>query len=360
MSEPVELAPVREGENLDWSAIEAYLREHLAHPSVGDLELGEPFEVQQFPHGSANLTYCLRFGATELVLRRPPFGTLAPGAHDMKREFRVLSRLWKHFDKAPRAYLLCDDHRVGGADFFVMERRRGVVVRTEIPASMRHHAQVGRRIGLALVDAMAELHRLDPAACDLADLGRPDGFVTRQVAGWRTRWDLVADPAHDAAMVGLHGRLEAAQPESQHASIVHNDLKLDNVMFDPDDPDRVRSFFDWDMTTLGDPLVDLGTLLNYWPDAGDGVASAAVAGTETFGLPTRAELVERYAARTGFDVSPVPWYEAFAGWKTATVVQQLYNRWAEGDSTDDRMAVIAAAIPERIATVDRLLRRIGA
>ncbi|MGK0260557.1 MAG: aminoglycoside phosphotransferase (APT) family kinase protein, partial [Candidatus Azotimanducaceae bacterium] len=263
-----EVQAVRPGEALDWPGIEGYLRKHLS----ADVDLSGEFEVLQFPNGSANLTYMLRFGATEFVFRRPPFGTLAPGAHDMKREYRVLSRLWKSFDRAPRAYLFCGNAEVAGADFFVMERRQGEVIRGVIPESMRQHDDVGRRIGFALIDAMAEFHLVDTQSNGLHDLGKPAGFVDRQLSGWKKRWDLVADAQHDAQMQSLHQRLVAQQPISQRVSLVHNDLKLDNCMFDPADPDRVIAFFDWDMTTLGDPLIDLGTLLNYWPDPKDNEA----------------------------------------------------------------------------------------
>ena len=349
-----ETADVRPGEELDWRRIESYLRTRL---SAGEFDIAGPFEVLQFPNGSANLTYLIRFGATELVLRRPPFGTLAPGAHDMKREYRVLSRLWRIFDAAPRAYLFCDDHAVGGADFFVMQRRRGEVVRGVIPATMRHHRNVGHRIGLALVDRIAEFHTLDPDAVDLGRLGRPDGFVARQLRGWKQRWDLVADERYDAGMAELHSRLEATLPEPQRVSLVHNDLKLDNCMFDPADPDRVTSFFDWDMTTLGDPLIDLGTLLNYWPDPSDSLAAKRFShsGMDRMGLPPRAEIVERYAERSGLDLSPIGWYEAFALWKTATVIQQLHYRWKVGDSSDPRMETVADSLPTLIHNADGLL-----
>lgn len=355
---PPETDAVRAGEELDWASIEAHLRTHLPDEVVDD----GPFRVEQFPNGSANLTYLISFGARELVLRRPPFGTIAPGAHDMKREYRVLSRLWRHFDKAPRAYLFCDDHSVGGADFFVMERRRGEVIRGVIPPSMRHHDDIGRRIGLALVDAMAEFHLLDPEACGLGDLGRPDGFLARQVGGWRKRWDLVADPSWDEPMTDLHDRLEATTPDAQRVSFVHNDLKLDNVMFDPAHPDRVISFFDWDMTTLGDPLADLGTLLNYWPDPDDPeeVRRSSHDGMTRMGLPTRAEITARYGEATGLDVSLASWYDAFAQWKTAVVVQQLHHRWKMGDSSNERMATIAESIPLLVTTADRLLASIDA
>jgi aminoglycoside phosphotransferase (APT) family kinase protein len=339
---PSELAAVRGGEELDWARIETFLRSNLPD----ELDLTGSFEVMQFPNGAANLTYLVRFGDLELVLRRPPFGTLAPGAHDMKREYKVLSRLWRQFDRAPRAFLFCDDPAVAGADFFVMERRRGEVIRGVIPEAMRVHADVGQRIGIALVEAIADFHLLDPVECDLADLGRPEGFVERQVKGWKKRWDLVADPDHDEVMSAVHARLEESTPEAQRVSLVHNDLKLDNCMFDPTDPDRVIAFFDWDMTTLGDPLIDLGTLLNYWPDPSDGdVVRGGHPGMESMGLPTRAEVKKIYAERTGLDLSKARWYEAFALWKTATVLEQLHHRWAMGDSTDDRMKTIAVRVP---------------
>ena len=339
---PPELAVVRDGEDLAWDRIEAYLRANLSD----HLDLAGGFEVLQFPNGAANLTYLIRFGELELVLRRPPFGKLAPGAHDMKREYKVLSRLWRQFDRAPRAFLFCDDVALAGAEFLVMERRRGEVIRGVIPETMRSHPDVGKRVGTALVEAMADFHMLDPIDCDLGDLGRPVGFVERQVKGWKKRWDLVADPDHDAIMCAVHARLEASTPAAARVSFVHNDLKLDNCMFDPTDPDRVIAFFDWDMTTLGDPLIDLGTLLNYWPDPSDrGVTRGGHPGMECMALPTRAEVKKIYAERTGLDVSRGSWFEAFALWKTATVVEQLHHRWAMGDSTDERMETIAARVP---------------
>ncbi|MEX2627239.1 MAG: phosphotransferase family protein [Ilumatobacteraceae bacterium] len=349
---PPELAPVRDGEDLDWPALEAYLRDAFPSADPPVVVPDEPMTVLQFPNGSANLTYLLRFGPHEFVLRRPPFGRVAPGAHDMRREYRVLSKLWRVYDRAPRAYVFCDDHDVVGSDFVVMERRQGEVIRGAIPPSMSHHDGVGRRIGFAVVDAMADLHVIDPAACDLQDLGRPDGFVQRQVEGWADRWGLVR-PEHHVDPEALHlmdqvpERLAARIPEPTRVSFVHNDLKPDNCQFEPSDPDRVASIFDWDMTTLGEPLVDLGTLLNYWPDPSDGADASRGSheGMRAMGLPTRAEVVERYRDRTGFDTSAAGWFEAFAQWKTAVVIQQLHDRWVRGESTDPRMESIADRLP---------------
>ena len=350
----VEIAPVRPGEALDWPKIDTFVRAHVPG-------LTGALSVMQFPNGSANLTYLLRYANQELVLRRPPFGVIAPGAHDMRREYKVLSTLWQHTRLAPRAYAFCADHDVCGADFFIMERRVGVVVRSEIPVAMRHHANVGRRIGFAVVDGMAELHSLDPVACGLADLGKPAGFAARQVAGWRKRWELVR-PADDSGLMdAIAERLAQRAPVAQRTSFVHNDLKPDNYQFDPADPDRAKSIFDWDMTTLGDPLIDLGTLIQYWPDPGDPDFRTITSqpGMLDLGLPSRSEIAARYAERTGTRIDDLPWWIGFAYWKTAVVVTQLYTRFARGESTDVRMQGIGERAPRLAAQADLTLARAG-
>ncbi len=338
---PAEVAPVRPGEDLDWPAVERYLREHLP---VAD----GAFAVLQFPNGSANLTYRIEIGARHYVLRRPPFGTVAHGGHDMRREFRALSVLWQGYERAPRALLHCEDTSVVGSEFIVVEYRPGIVVWGAVPVSMEHLDDAGRRIGVATVQALADLHRVDYAAVGLERLGRPDGFLERQVSGWLGRWEDVRP--HDGRRddVRLLGEaLGRSLPVAQHASVLHNDFKIDNCQFQPGDPDRVTSVFDWDMATLGDPLVDLGTLLNYWPSdvPGDPVADVlATPGVETLGLPTKAEVVELYAGVTGFDVDRVAWYEALGCWRTAIIMQQLYSRYLRGETTDERMASRGAPV----------------
>jgi aminoglycoside phosphotransferase (APT) family kinase protein len=332
-----EVAPVRAGEELDWRALERYLRDHLP-------DLDGELAVQQFPNGSANLTYLLTLGATRLVVRRPPFGKIAPGAHDMRREHKVLSRLHAAYPRAPKAHLFCDDESVIGSPFFVSEYRPGVVVWDQVPPTMAGHDHAGRRIGLAVVDALADLHEVDPSACGLEDLGRPDGYLERQVRGWRSRWDAVAqEPGTAVERVGA--ALAESLPETLGTAIVHNDFKIDNCQFAPADPDRVVSVFDWDMATLGDPLVDVGTLLNYWPDD-EGGSALAIPGLDRLGLPTRSEVVARYIERTGrpLALGDVAWYEAFGCWKTAIIMQQLYVRYLRGETTDERMGERGAAV----------------
>ena len=366
---PVELAPVRPGEDLAWDRLAPYLVQAFAELGI---ELDPRLSVQQFPNGSANLTYLLTFGDRDtsgsgpgerrLVLRRPPFGEIAPGAHDMRREHRVLSKLWRAYDRAPRAYVCCDDHEVVGADFVVSDYRSGEVIWAALPASMRDLDGAARRVGFAVVDALADLHLVDPSSVGLEQLGRPDGYLERQVAGWRHRWSLVAGEGGggpvDRLMSDLGARLEATRPEPQRATLLHNDPKLDNCQFLPGRPDRVASVFDWDMATLGDPLADLGMLLNYWPDPADsdGDRPIHVPGMEHMGLPARAEVSARYAERTGLDLSGAWWYEAFATWKNAVVTQQLYQRFVRGESTDERMAQRGTYPPMLSARADRILR----
>ena len=344
-----DVMPIRPGEDMTWPRLVAHLREHL-----GGLD-GE-FDVAQFGGGHANLTYCLRFGNRELVVRRPPLGPVAKGAHDMNREYRVLSKLHANFDRAPRAYYYCDDLQVIGAPFFVAERRHGIVARREWPAELKNLEHVERRVSFALIDALADLHRLDPNAVGLGDLGRPLGFIERQLGGWAARWHAAKDreiPLFDE----VHRRLVEQMPDSTRVSVLHNDYKLDNCQFHAGQPDRVYSVFDWDMATLGDPLVDLGTLLNYWPAEGGLYSWDRTPHFVREPYPLRAELVARYAERTGFDVDNISWYEAFARWKTAVVVQQIFIRYERGQTQDERFAGYGAFADPLVGSASVLLDR---
>lgn len=324
----VEVAPVRPGEELDWVALEAYLRDALPDAAAG-------FEVLQFPNGSANLTYLVTLGGQELVVRRPPFGQIAPKAHDMQREHRVLAGLNPVYARAPKAVLYCADPAVIGAHFLVSEYRRGVVVWDRVPDSMPSDA--GHALGLAVGEALADLHSVDPGPAGLDTLGRAEGYLERQVSGWIKRWDAVETPDAGDVPRAAGEALAAHLPASGEGRVVHNDFKLDNCQFAPGDPTTVTSVFDWDMATIGDPLTDLGTLLNYWPDSR---VPSILPGIDELGLPTKAELVDCYAERRGLDLTldGLAWYEAFGYWKTAVILQQLYARYLRGETTDERMA----------------------
>lgn len=330
-------SPVSDQQN--WAGLEAWLRSHL-EGRVPDLD--GPLSVEQFTGGHANLTYCVTMGSTELVVRRPPFGDIAPGAHDMKREFRVLSGLGPVFTPAPQALAFCDDVSVLGAPFLVVERRRGLVVRDAIPAGLADTPDAARRISMALVDALAELHAIEPSDVGLERLGRPDGFVERQLAGWHDRWHRIGSGTSER-FDDVHTMLVSSRPSTARVSILHNDYKLDNAMFTSGDPDRVSSIFDWDMATLGDPLIDLGTLLGYWKQPSDPIDRAPTIELDMSEFPSHDDIIERYAA-AGHDVEHIGWYEAFALWKHAVVLKQLHHRFVTGDSTDDRLGQLGAHI----------------
>lgn len=320
----------RPGAELDVAAVAAYLRPRLPY-AVG------PLTVRQFTGGYANLTYLLRFGTHDYVLRRPPPPPVPPGAHDMAREYRVLSVLHRAFPLAPQAYLFCDDPAVLGVPFFVMERRRGVVIGQTMPAHYASDLALSRRLSTALVDALVALHAVDYRALGLETLGRPEGFMARQLAGWQRRWER-ARPYDVPLMEEIGAWLQAHLPVSPPPTLVHNDFKLDNAMLDAADPGRLVAVFDWDMCTLGDPLADLGQLVCYWVHPDDPPERREASPMPSApGFLTRAEVVQRYAAQSGRDVSQLAFYEVYAHWKTAIVLAQLYLLYRRGQSQDERL-----------------------
>jgi aminoglycoside phosphotransferase (APT) family kinase protein len=330
---------VRPGEQLDWPRLVAWLRERLPACAIPGLDASLEPEVAQFPGGHSNLTYSVRFGDVDIVVRRPPLGPVAPTAHDMAREFRWLSAMHRVFPLAPRPYLLCDDPSVVGSIFYAMERRHGLVVRAEEPPELIDRPERRRALSGALVDTLADLHAIDVDANGLSGLGKPIGFVERQVRGWSDRWQR-AQTRPLAEMDALRDWLRARMPaEPARPSVVHGDFKLDNVMLDPNDVARLVAVLDWELSALGDPLVDVGILLAYWaPTAPPLQRDALTTVTHRPGYFTREELVERYAARSSRDVSGIRFYEVFARFKIAVVIQQIYYRYVQGQTTDARFA----------------------
>jgi aminoglycoside phosphotransferase (APT) family kinase protein len=330
-----DLIEVRDEERFDEARLAEWLR--------GRLEGAEaPLRVRQFGGGHANLTYLLRYGegeqAREYVLRRPPLGPVAARAHDMRREYSALSRLWRAFPVAPRAYLYCDDASVIGADFLVMERRHGIVVRSAVPPEFGsgRNPVANRKLSQVLIDELVALHAVDPEPIGLGGIGKPEGFLGRQVRGWTDRFERARTQPVPVAEEVARWLLERL-PESPAATLVHNDWKLDNMAIAADDPGRCTAVYDWDMCTLGDPLCDLGTLLSIWSDRGESFGAVSMP-TQTPGFMTREEATRRYAERSGRNLSQLDYYVVFGTFKLGVVLQQIYVRYARGQTRDSRFA----------------------
>lgn len=332
---------VRPGEELDAEALARYLRAEL--PELA----GETPEVtiRQFPGGYSNLTYAVELRGVEhreMVLRRPPFGNRVKSAHDMGREFRVLEGLSRVYPPAPRPYLYCEDEKVLGAPFYLMERRRGVILRREPPAGVTLDPGTVQRLSGALVDNLVALHGVDYVAAGLGDLGKAEGYVERQVRGWAERYQRAKTsevPALEAMAQWLE---ENRPPEASNpaATLVHNDYKYDNVLLDAGDLTRIVAVLDWEMCTLGDPLMDLGTSLAYWVQGDDPepLRKLVMGPTHLPGSPTREEVARRYGEQSGRDLTHLLFYYTFGLFKLAVILQQIYARYHQGLTRDPRFA----------------------
>ena len=326
-----DLINVRPDEQFDIDAVTRWLK------TVDDVPLGRP-QVRQFGGGKANLTYLLVFpDTTELVLRRPPLGPVAAASHDMSREYRVLSQLWRAFGKAPRALVLCEDESVIGVPFFLMERKEGLVIRSQIPEVFGGGAdpEANRILSSVVIDTLAEFHSVDPAECGLDRLGHPEGFLARQVQGWSDRWERAKHEENPLADE-LAAWLASTLPPSGPPTLLHNDWRLDNMAISPDDPSVCTAVYDWDMATQGDPLADLGTLMGSWFDPGEAPEDLGMMPTTATGWLSRQAAVDRYGEASGLDLTPVDWYLVFGAWKLAVVLQQIYIRWLNGQTQDER------------------------
>jgi aminoglycoside phosphotransferase (APT) family kinase protein len=336
--------PVREGEELDLARLEPYLREHFS-------DRGGALTVKQFPSGHSNLTYSISLGEREMVLRRPPFGSKVKSAHDMGREFHVLENLYPAYP-TPRPLLYCTDESVLGAPFYVMERVRGVILRRNMPAGLELTPEVARRLSESFIDNLAALHGLDYAALGLSALGKPQGYLERQVRGWTERYQ--GSKTHELAEAEpLAQWLREHMPSHSGATLVHNDYKYDNMVLDATDITKVKAVLDWEMCTLGDPLTDLGTALAYWIDPSDPAEMQMVRWGPTIvpGMLRRVELAQRYAEKTGRNLSDIVFYYVFAMFKVAVIIQQIYYRYFHGLTKDERFA--------SLGEVARTLMKVG-
>jgi aminoglycoside phosphotransferase (APT) family kinase protein len=333
-----DIIAVRADEQFDYQAMQAYLRAHLAH-AEGTLE------VRQFGGGHANLTYLLCMGEQEWVMRRPPLGPTLPTAHDMRREFWVLSALATTDVPVPRPVMLCEDLSVIGVPFYLMERRRGIVIRDAIPLEIGDDLDKRRQVSEAAVDALAALHAVDWQAVGLQDFGRPTGYLERQLRRWAEQWERAKTrpvPALERVLEWLRQHV----PGSSRTSIVHGDYKLDNLMLDIQAPIQVVAILDWEMSTLGDPLADLGWLLSQWPQAGDSATRLGVwwAVTAEPGFLRRPELVARYEERTGQRATAIDYYEILGLYKNAVIIEGIYARFAAGQTHDARFAEFGSKV----------------
>jgi len=329
---------VRSDETLDQDSLSFYLK--------GKLEGSDnSLEIRQFPGGKANLTYLLNYGTHEYVLRRPPLGPIAPGAHDMKREYGVLSKLYKSFHYAPKAFIFEEDKNIIGAPFFVMERKEGVVIRSKMPIEFESINCLGKKISTALVNTLAELHSVNYKDLGLEGLGKPEGFIERQVFGWNKRWN-AARVKPIPEMDNLFEWLKSNIPKSNQISIIHNDYKLDNAMFALDKPDNIVAVFDWDMCTIGDPLSDLGTLLCYWVDEDDPPLFKSISLLpKNITFLSRKELINIYIKKNDVDISSITFYHVLGLYRLAGIIAQIYIRYVKGQTKDNRFETYGAAIP---------------
>lgn len=325
---------VRKGEELSKERLTKFLQENVL-----DFE-DEELVIEQFGAGHSNLTYLLSVGDWEGVLRRPPHGPVAKNAHDMKREYTFLDYIHEFYPTAPKPYIFSDDESIVGSHFFIMERRKGIVLDTEFPSATPYTAELGAQISSLMVDKLVELHEIDYEKTRLSEISKPKGFMERQVHGWINRYERAKTDEIDG-LIDLVSYLKANIPSQSDATIIHYDYKLNNAMFN-ENFTEMTGLFDWEMSTVGDPLADLAVALSYWIQEDDndilkyGLGKPPV--TVLDGFYTRDEFVKEYGEKSGRDVSQMDYYMTFAYFKLAVIGQQIYYRYKQGQTADERFA----------------------
>ena len=323
---------IRQGEELNEANLQAFLRENLNAKS-------EQIEILQFPSGSSNLTYLVKIENKEFVLRRPPFGNNVKSAHDMKREFDVLEKLSKVYKPAPKPLVYSADENIIGSEFYLMERRTGLIIRGKSPKNLEKLKNLQRQVCESFIENLVELHLLDYKKIGLSELGKPEGYTKRQVEGWTKRYFNAKTDEH-AALETVIEWLNKNIPNESGASLVHNDYKFDNVMLNPENLAEITAVLDWEMTTVGDPLMDLGTTLGYWMslETDAKILSMPFNPRVLMENITRQELVEIYEEKSGKSVSNILFYYVFGTFKIAVIAQQIYFRYVKGYTKDNRFA----------------------
>lgn len=343
--------PVRPGEDLDWSALDACLKAALSHLR------GEP-RISQFAGGNSNLTYRLEYDNDDLVVRRPPFGTKAKSAHSMIREYRIMTELKPVFPSVPETLYYTDDESVIGSEFYVMRKVEGQLIKSELPGEWGFTPADTRRFCTAFWEKLIELHQVDYIAAGLGDFGRPEGYVERQVAGWNGRFERVITPDVDD-FEDVRQWLEIHRPgDSGRNAILHGDYRIDNVILDKDDPCNILAVLDWEICALGDPLMDLGSSLAYWMQADDppGLKALTMQPSSAPGMLSRGEILELYREKTGVDTSDFTFYSVYGYWRVGVILQQIYFRYFHGQTQDQRFRSFGAATQSLGEHCQRLIR----
>lgn len=332
LDQPVE---TRTGEEINLVQLNDYL---IKNSSIGTVR-----ELKQFPGGYSNLTFLLAIDRGEFILRRPPFGAVVKSAHDMGREFKVLSLLRDHYQKIPKPILYCENAEVIGAPFYIMERIKGVILRPSSAKELKIASADMRRISESLVDNLVALHAIDIHATGLEQLGKPEGYIQRQVEGWTKRY-IAAETDKIEAMESLSTWLKKHQPVDASHTLLHNDYKYDNLVLRENKLSEIIGVLDWEMSTVGDPWMDLGASLAYWVEEGEGDLAKVFNISWLPGNLTRKEVVEQYIRKSGRSISSPVFYYVFGLFKNAVIAQQIYARWKQGHSKDPRFGSLIHVI----------------
>ncbi|OHD65384.1 MAG: aminoglycoside phosphotransferase [Spirochaetes bacterium RBG_13_51_14] len=322
---------IRSGEELDIKKVNEFLRDSVPR-------LTGEITIKQFPSGNSNLTYCISIGNTELILRRPPFGKKAKSAHDMGREYRILKALKPVFPYCPEPLAYSEDESIMGCPFYVMERLHGIILRKEIPEGLEFTHDEMRKLCENYITLWADLHSIDYKKIGLENFGNPEGYVRRQVEGWSKRYrDAKTPDAPDfeRVMIWLH---EHMPDDSAAPAVIHNDFKLDNVVLNPEKPTQIIGLLDWEMATIGDPIMDLGSGLAYWVqnDDTDKLKMVRMHPTTADGALSREQLVQHYSRTTGRVIESFDYYYCFGLFRLAVIAQQIYYRYYHGQTKDQR------------------------
>ena len=328
--------PLKGNEQFELDKLNTYLE--TAAPAIGKI-----YHITRFPGGYSNVTYCLETDHKEYVLRMPPAGAQIHAAHDMGREFRVISMLEPHYKKVPHVIHCCEDEQIIGAPFYIMERIKGVILRAGNAPKMQIEQDEMHAISVALIDNLVELHAIDIEKTGLIQLGKPEGYVNRQVTGWVKRY-YAAETDTIENMNSIADWLSKQIPREQEATLLHNDYKYDNVILDPTNLSNIICVLDWEMTTVGDPLMDLGASLAYWFEAGEEAVLKIYNLTWLPGNLSRKEFVNHYAEKTHRDVADILFYYVFGLFKNAVIGQQIYQRFKQGKTNDPRFGALLPLI----------------